>query len=117
IEVVDGRLVIVTELAESSLKDRFDACLLQGLRGIPREELLKYLADAADALDFLSEKDSLQHLDVKPENLLLVAGDVKVADFGLVKDIANPQASLVGGLTPLYSAPEVFQGAPSARSD
>ncbi len=117
IEVVDGRLVIVTELAESSLKDRFDECQREGLRGIPREELLTYLEDAADALDFLGEKHSLQHLDVKPENLLLVAGHVKVADFGLVKDVGNPQASLVGGLTPLYSAPEVFQGAPSARSD
>jgi eukaryotic-like serine/threonine-protein kinase len=117
IEVIDGRLVIVTELAESSLKDRFDHCQRDGLRGIPREELLQYLEDAADALDFLSEKHSLQHLDVKPENLLLVAGHVKVADFGLVKDIGNAQASMVGGLTPLYSAPEVFQGNPSARSD
>ncbi|HEX6960776.1 MAG TPA: tubulin-like doman-containing protein [Lacipirellula sp.] len=117
IEVVDGRLVIVTELAEGSLKDRFDACQRDGLRGIPREELLQYMEDAADALDFLSEKHSLQHLDVKPENLLLVAGHVKVADFGLVKDIGSTQASMVGGLTPLYSAPEVFQGNPSARSD
>ena len=117
IEVVDGRLVIVTELAESSLKDRFDECLRERSPGIPRAELIKYLRDAADALDFLSEKHSLQHLDVKPENLLLVAGHVKVADFGLVKDVGNSQASLVGGLTPLYSAPEVFQGAPTRFSD
>jgi serine/threonine protein kinase len=117
IEVVNGRLAIVTELAESSLKDRFDQCLRDGLRGIARAELLNYLQDAADALDFLSEKHGLQHLDVKPENLLLVAGHVKVADFGLVKDVGNSQASLVGGLTPLYSAPEVFQGSPSTRSD
>jgi serine/threonine protein kinase len=117
IEVVDGRLAIVTELADSSLKDRFDDCLRAHQPGVPRAELLKYLRDAADALDFLSEKHSLQHLDVKPENLLLVAGHVKVADFGLVKDIGNSQASLVGGLTPLYSAPEVFQGNPSRFSD
>src|SRR5690349_14809059 len=50
IEVVDGRLVIVTELAESSLKDRFDQCQRDGLPGVPREELLGYLEDAADAL-------------------------------------------------------------------
>jgi serine/threonine protein kinase len=117
IEVVDGRLVIVTELAEGSLKDRFDECYESGKPGIPRQELLGYLRDAADALDFLSARHQLQHLDVKPENLLLSGGHVKVADFGLVKDLAQTQASLVGGLTPLYSSPEVFQGAPSKFSD
>ena len=117
IEVVDDRLAIVTELAESSLKDRFDECRRQGLAGIPRPELLSYLHDAAEALDFLSEKHSLQHLDVKPENLLLVAGHIKVADFGLVKELGHTQASLVGGLTPLYSSPEVFRGTPGPRSD
>lgn len=117
IEVVDERLAIVTELADSSLKDRYDECRRQGLPGIPRDELLGYMHDAAEALDYLSERHSLQHLDVKPENLLLVAGHVKVADFGLVKEIGKTQASLVGGLTPLYSSPEVFQGMPGTRSD
>ncbi len=117
IEVVDGRLLVVTELADGSVKDRFDMCRRDGLRGIPREELLSYLRDAADALDFMSETHSLQHLDIKPENLLLLAGHVKVADFGLVKDVRQSQASLVGGMTPLYAAPEVFRGTPSRHSD
>ena len=117
IEVVEGRLVIVTELADGSLKDCFDQSLKNGLPGIPREELLGYLRDSADALDYLCEKHSLQHLDVKPENLLLLAGHIKVADFGLVKEIQETQASLVGGMTPLYSAPEVFQGRPTIFSD
>ncbi len=117
IEVVDGRLVVVTELADGSLKDRFEACRRESLIGIPRNELLSYLRDAADALDFMSESHELQHLDVKPENLLLLAGHVKVADFGLVKDVRHSQASLVGGMTPLYAAPEVFRGTPSRHSD
>jgi serine/threonine protein kinase len=117
IEIVDNRLAIVTELADGSLKERFDQCRSEGMPGIPRDELLRYLHDAADALDYLYQKHSLQHLDVKPENLLLVAGHVKVADFGLVKDVGVSQGSLVGGLTPLYSAPEVFQGTPTNRSD
>ena len=87
------------------------------MRGIPRDELLGYLRDAADALDFMSETHALQHLDIKPENLLLLAGHVKVADFGLVKDVRQSQASLVGGMTPLYAAPEVFRGTPSPHSD
>ena len=36
IEVVDGRLVVITELAEKSLKDRFSECRVRGLPGIPR---------------------------------------------------------------------------------
>jgi hypothetical protein len=118
IEVIDGRLLVVSELADGSLRDRFRECLAKGMVGIPREELLGYLADAADALDFLSTQHGLAHLDVKPENLLLVAGHVKVADFGLVKSISTQsQASLVGGMTPTYAAPEVFRGCPSRCSD
>lgn len=117
IEVFENRLVIVTELADGSLRDRFQECRSDGLRGIPRDELIGYLADAADALDFICENHELQHLDVKPENLLLVAGHVKVADFGLVKDLHNTQASMVGGMTPSYAAPEIFHGRPSRNSD
>ena len=117
IEVVDGQLVIVTELADGSLKDRFDEYRKKGQPGIPRDELLSYLRDAADALDYMSDQHSLQHLDVKPENLLLLGGRTKVADFGLVKDIHDHTASLMGGLTPVYAPPEVFEGRPSRKSD
>ncbi|NUQ63439.1 MAG: protein kinase [Pirellulales bacterium] len=117
IEVVDGQLVIVTELADMCLKDRFDACRRSGRPGIPRDELLRELWDAAEVLDYLCENHSLQHLDIKPENLLLVAGRIKVADFGLVKQLSQPNVSLIGGLTPTYSAPELFDGYPSRWSD
>lgn len=117
IEVVDGQLIFVTELADNSLKDRFDQCRKEGRPGIPREELLQHLRDTADALDYMSEHHSLQHLDVKPENLLLVGGRIKVADFGLVKDLHEGSASMMGGLTPIYAPPEVFEGRPTKHSD
>ncbi|MGO9111797.1 MAG: tubulin-like doman-containing protein [Thermoguttaceae bacterium] len=117
IEVIDGQLVIVTELADASLMNRFEQCVAAGAVGIPRDELLVYLSDAADALDYMRQAFSLQHLDIKPENLLILSGRVKVADFGLVKDIQDTSVSLVGGLTPVYAAPEVFSGHPSLHSD
>ncbi|MEM6654319.1 MAG: tubulin-like doman-containing protein [Planctomycetota bacterium] len=117
IEVVDGRLIVVSELADASLRDRFRDCVQSGNVGIPRDELVRCMHEAAEALDCLGEKHKLQHLDVKPENLLLLAGHVKVADFGLVKSMNDQQQSLVGGMTPVYAAPEVFQGSPSWRSD
>src|ERR1700741_4814249 len=42
-EVVDGQLIIVTELADMSLKDRFEQVKATGVCGIPRDELLGYM--------------------------------------------------------------------------
>jgi serine/threonine protein kinase len=117
IEVIDGRLVVITELAEGSLADIYSKYIAEDKPGIPRDELLTYVRDAADALDFISQVHSLQHLDIKPENLLVVGGHVKVADFGLVKNIHNMTQSLMNGLTPTYAPPELFDGKPSALSD
>ncbi len=117
IEVVNGQLIIVTELAESSLMDSFHAARRKKLQGIPRDQLLEYLRDAGDALDYLSQKHDLQHLDVKPGNLLLMADRIKVADFGLIKDLHDPNVSIVSGLTPTHAAPELFDGRPDRLSD
>ena len=122
VEEVAGELIIVTELADCSLLDRLRECQQRGLRGIPRDELLAYLRDAAEALDFMNFQHDLQHLDIKPGNLLLVGNRVKVADFGLVKELEGRRAGglsagLAGGLTPMYAAPETFQGIISRHSD
>lgn len=116
-EFVDERLVIVSELADGSLEDVYNRQIERGSCGIPRAALLSYLSDAADALDYLHGQFQLQHLDIKPGNLLLVGGHVKVADFGLLKDLRDDACSVIGGLTPIYAPPEVFDGRPSHHSD
>ena len=117
-EIVNSRLVIVTELADMSLSDSFQQSISEGHPGIPREQLVSYLWDAAEGLDCLVEQHALQHLDIKPENLLLVGDHIKVADFGLVKELASKtRNSMMGGMTPLYSAPEIYDDNPSSRSD
>jgi serine/threonine protein kinase len=116
VEQVGHELVMVMELADRQLQDRFRECRNCGLPGIPREELLAYFADAAEALDVISAKFNLQHLDVKPANLFLVSGHVKVGDYGLVAQLEGPDAGN-RGLTPRYVAPEVLHGTPSTSSD
>ncbi|QDU62494.1 Tubulin-like protein [Planctomycetes bacterium Pan216] len=116
-DVIENQLVIVTELADRNLEDRMRECQRQGLQGIPRRELLKYLREAAEALDLMSVEHDLQHLDIKPQNLFLVGQHVKVADFGLVKDLEGFQTKVTGGVTPVYAAPETFDGWLSRTSD
>src|SRR5215831_15703952 len=118
IEVVEGELVIVMELADRSLYDKFTEAQQAGLVGVPRDELLRYLRDAAEALDHMNERHNLQHLDIKPRNLFLVCDRVKVADFGLVKHLERHSGSgLLGGVTPLYASPETFTGKITPTSD
>src|SRR5436305_7911939 len=116
-DIIEGQLIIVMELADRNLWDRFKECRAQGLPGIPREELLGYLDETAEALDLMNRQYQLQHLDIKPQNLFLVHQHVKVADFGLVKDLEGMQASVTGGVTPVYAAPETFDGKVSRFSD
>ena len=117
IEVIEGRLIIVTELAQCSLYDRYMEFRQKGFVGIERERLIGYMRDTADGLDFICKHHDLQHLDVKPANLLLVADRVKVADFGLIKDIQSNSLSAMSGLTPTYAAPEMFDGRPGRFTD
>jgi serine/threonine protein kinase len=118
IQDVGGELLIVMELADKNLHE----CLVEyqqaGRPGIPRDILLGFLDDAAVGLDHLIEKHNLQHLDVKPRNLFTVADRVKVADFGLVKTLERSSSSgLMGGVTPIYAAPETFSNKISKHSD
>ena len=116
-DIINGQLMIVMEIADCSLEHRLHDHQKQGLPGIPRAELLGYMTESAEALDFMSSEYDLQHLDIKPQNIFLIAGHVKVADFGLVKDLEGCTASVTGGVTPVYAPPETFDGWLSRNSD
>jgi serine/threonine protein kinase len=112
----DGVLIVAMELADRSLLDRLEECRRQGHPGIPAAELLQQVHDAARGLDHLNGL-GIQHRDVKPQNLLLVGGSVKLADFGLAKLLEHTGTSNTGSMTPSYAAPEFLHGATSDRSD
>jgi serine/threonine protein kinase len=122
VEVLDGELIIVMELADRSLNDLLEQYRAAGKPGLPRGEMLAYLLEAAEVLDLMNHEYGLQHLDIKPRNLFLLGRHVKVADFGLVNSLAElgggkANASQLASITPLYASPESFLGKISLYSD
>jgi serine/threonine protein kinase len=121
VEVVGDLLLIVMELADKSLSALQTEYQAEGQVGIPREELLSYLLEAAEALDWMNFAHGLQHLDIKPHNLFLVTNHIKVADFGLVHSLGDVEIGRAPrrqcGATPLYASPEILRGTLSRHSD
>src|SRR5579862_2828469 len=116
------RLCIVMELADGgSLKERLAACRTERLEtgqragkgnlgGIPVEELLGYIEGVAQALDYLHGlKQPIQHRDIKAQNILLVGGYAKLADFDLAKEMSDQRdVTNTRGGSLAYKAPEMF---------
>jgi C-terminal peptidase prc len=119
-------LAVIMELADRSLWDRFQEATRQGLPGIPSEEMQEYLEQAARGIDYLNEPRTggagrgplgIQHRDIKPQNLLLMGGGVKVADFGLARPLQHSLTYDSGALTIAYAAPEQFHNQVASRTD
>jgi serine/threonine-protein kinase len=88
-----------------------------GNPGLPESEVVRFALEAAEALRYVHEQQTI-HRDVKPQNLMLCPGrGVVLVDFGIARDLAAE--SVTEGIgTPGYMAPEAFMGGPlSPRTD
>jgi serine/threonine protein kinase len=120
-----GYLVIVMELAEGNLLDLLDLYCTELDTMITPDHVCWFLSKAASAIDYMNERRHLidgqkvafRHCDIKPSNILVVGGKVKVGDFSLSFKTGARIGPHARTGTYQYAAPEVFSGLISDRSD
>ncbi|MBO0790861.1 MAG: serine/threonine protein kinase, partial [Ktedonobacteraceae bacterium] len=118
----DGQVIsyiVMPYLAGGSLEDRINA-LAAAQQGMPVPEALRYLAQAAQAIDYAHEQGVI-HRDIKPANMLLRQdGYLMLADFGIARIVYSLEGVTQVGAgvgTPEYMPPEQAKGQAVAASD
>ena len=120
---VEGRPYLVMELVDGQTLRAHG-----GGTPLAAAEVVAITIQIADALDAAHGKGVI-HRDIKPGNIMIAGRHVKVLDFGLAKQISEPEINQIQTIEPLtaagvlvgtpqYMAPEVLQGrAADVRSD
>lgn len=113
VPTAEGHLIIVMEYVEG---ETLRARLAREGR-LPVSEALRILEGVAAGVDAI-HRGRIVHRDVKPSNILLGNGTVKVADLGIAslpeRTRITTSGSIVGSLS--YMAPEQLQDAPATSS-
>ena len=93
----------IMEMCEESLKQAVD-------RGLDKEQKYSYVLQACNGFAEL-HNNGIVHRDIKPGNILIANGEVKVSDFGLGKfknrDTTTITTDITSKGTPGFMAPEI----------
>jgi len=96
-----GRLALVFELMDMNVYEA-----IKGRRHyLPEQKVKHYMYEMLKALDYM-HRNGIFHRDVKPENLLLVDDEIKLADLGSCRGIYSRQPFTEYISTRWYRAPE-----------
>jgi hypothetical protein len=115
-ETATGRLVLATDDFDQTVLHRCRICQAQRMPGIPRSELLGYLRNAAEGLDYLHNDARLHHLALTPYHLALSDDALLVADAGLAA-VFGVTEFLLATQAARYAAPELLEGRVSPACD
>ncbi len=87
-------------------------------------EILSWLRQLCDVLDYLHKEAGVVHRDLKPRNLMITQrGRLKLADFGIAAAISESHSRLTQesrsstGGTPCYMSPQQIEGKAPRPSD
>ncbi len=119
-------IALKMEKADGNLRELQEVYLQETGHGIPVDQLLELLDQAAQGLDFLAEQarpglaangHGMQHCDIKPSNLLILNDSLKIADFGLcMSSLSATHGKRFMGTKP-YAAPELYDGRVTTHTD
>jgi serine/threonine protein kinase len=125
-----SELVIAMGLGEQNLSSRLKEVNPPDtppaeLRGLPLEEVLGYVQGAAKGIDFLNKADHgigagdgpIIHCDIKPDNMMLVSGEVQLADCGVAVLVTPDARQTKAAFSLAYSAPELTGNKPMPGTD
>jgi len=96
-----GRMALVFELMDMNLYEA-----VKGRRHyLPEDKVKRYMYELLKALDHM-HRNGIFHRDVKPENVLLMDDEIKLADLGSCRGIYSRQPYTEYISTRWYRAPE-----------
>lgn len=110
--------IFMLPVAEYDLQKFMDRCTAHDYAPALAKQIYPWFGCLLDALAY-AHKLKVKHQDIKLSNMLIKNNQPYLADFGLVKDFAETNASTSRGLkvkgTMVYRAPEVLPGMTRSR--
>jgi serine/threonine protein kinase len=96
--------IIMSPVADQNLAD-----YMRSSKTSRPQHILQWMGCLSSAMTYLHNQQ-VQHLDIKPQNILVKGNSILLADFGTAKSFFNEDLGNVTklALTPMYCAPETM---------